>query len=135
MRYIPYGVLDDAGLAQVLAKYEHVDQERGFTLWAVVDRETERFLGDAGFGVYGPTGEPELGYSLTRAAWGCGYATEAAAACLEAAFAHLDAPRVVALVDAENAASARVAEKIGMEQQGVLAAHGRPHLLFAKERP
>jgi ribosomal-protein-alanine N-acetyltransferase len=127
MRYISYGVLDDAGLERVLEKYARVEEEHGFTFWAIIDRTTGRFLGDVGFGIYDATGEPELGYSLARDAWGHGYAAEAAAACL----AHLDAPRVVALVDAENEASLRVAERIGMERQGTVDAHGRPHVLFA----
>jgi ribosomal-protein-alanine N-acetyltransferase len=134
MRYIPYGVLDDAGLERVLAKYARVEAEYGFTFWAVIERATGHFIGDAGFGVYEATGEPELGYSLAPPAWGHGYATEAAAACLAAAFAHLDAARVVALVDTENLASVRVAERIGMERRDTILAHGRPHILFAKER-
>lgn len=134
MRYIPYGVLDEAGLEQVLAKYARVEADRGFTFWAIVDRATARFVGDVGFGVYEPTGEPELGYSLARNAWGNGYASEAARACVVAALEHLDVPRVVALVDADNTASLRVADRIGMERQGLVDAHGRPHVLFAKAR-
>ena len=134
MRYIPYGVLDEDGLEQVLAKYVRVDEEHGFTFWAIIERSTGLFLGDAGFGVYEETGEPEVGYSLARSAWGKGFATEAAAACLAAAFEHLDARRIVAVVDVENAPSARVAERIGMQRQGLIDAHGRPHILFAKER-
>lgn len=134
MRYIPYGVLDDDGLERVLEKYARVEEEHGFTFWAIVERATGSFLGDAGFGVYEETGEPEVGYSLARSAWGRGFASEAAAACLAAAFEHLDARRIVAVVDAENAASVRVAERIGMERQGLIDAHARPHILFAKER-
>jgi ribosomal-protein-alanine N-acetyltransferase len=134
MRYIPYGVLDTAGLERVLEKYARVEAERGYTFWAIVDRRSGRFLGDVGFGVHEPTGEPELGYTLAPDAWGNGYAAEAARACLDAALAHLDVERVVALVDVDNAASLRVAERIGMQRQGVVEAHGRPHVLFAKER-
>jgi ribosomal-protein-alanine N-acetyltransferase len=134
MRYIPNGVLDDAGLERMLAKYARVEAEHGFTFWAIVDRASGRFLGDVGFGVYDRTGDPELGYSLARSAWKNGYATEAAGACLAAALEQLDAPRVVALVDADNVASLRVAERIGMQQQGRVGAHGRPHVFFVKER-
>jgi RimJ/RimL family protein N-acetyltransferase len=41
---------------------------------------------------------------------------------------------VLALVDAENAASLRVADRIGMQRQGLVDAHGRPHMLFTIER-
>jgi ribosomal-protein-alanine N-acetyltransferase len=135
MRYIPYGVLDDDGLERVLEKYARVEEEHGFTFWAIIERSTGAFIGDAGFGVYEATGEPEVGYSLVRSAWHQGFASEAAAACLGAAFEHLEAPRVLAVVDAENTASVRVVERLGMERQRLIDAHGRPHILFAKERP
>ena len=88
-------------------------------------------VGDVGFGVFEPTGDVELGYTLARAAWGRGYATEAAAACLAAGLAHLDVERIVALADVENTASHRVAERLGMVRDGIVEAHGRPHVLFA----
>ncbi len=90
-------------------------------------------IGDVGFGIFEPTGEIELGWTLARDRWGRGYATEAAAACLSAGLAHLGAPRIVALVDAENEPSLRVAERIGMARIETVEAHGRPHVLFARE--
>ena len=56
---------------------------------------------------------------------------EAAAVCLAAGLRHLGAPRIVAAVDAENEASMRVAERIGMASIETIEAHGRPHVLFA----
>ena len=88
-------------------------------------------IGDVGFGVFEPTGEIELGWTLARDRWGHGYGTEVAAACLGAGLAHLAADRIVALVDAENEASLRVAERIGMARVETIEAHGRPHVLFA----
>jgi RimJ/RimL family protein N-acetyltransferase len=134
MRFIPSGVLDAPATARMLDSYGRVQATRGYAFWAVILKETGELIGDAGFNVYAPTGEPELGYSLARAAWGRGYASEAARACLDAAFAHLDCGRVVALVDVDNAASQRVAAKIGMERIGTVEAHGRPHVMFAKGR-
>ena len=88
-------------------------------------------IGDVGFGIFEPTGDIELGYTLARDCWGRGYATEAAAACLAAGLRHLGAPRIVAAVDAENDASMRVAERIGLARIDTVEAHGRPHVLFA----
>jgi RimJ/RimL family protein N-acetyltransferase len=61
-----------------------------------------------------------LGYCLAEAAWGHGYATEAAAAVLTWAFATLDLNRVQAETDTRNAASARVLEKLGFVHEGTL---------------
>lgn len=61
-----------------------------------------------------------LGYCFDDAAWGHGYATEAARALLRWAFDTLDLNRVQAETDTGNAASARVLEKLGFVREGTL---------------
>ncbi|RYU09565.1 GNAT family N-acetyltransferase [Nocardioides iriomotensis] len=61
-----------------------------------------------------------LGYCLAEAAWGQGYATEAARALLRWAFDTLDLNRVQAETDTRNTASARVLEKLGFVREGTL---------------
>ena len=61
-----------------------------------------------------------LGYCLVEAAWGHGYATEAAGALLQWAFDTLDLNRVQAEADTRNVASARVLEKLGFRLEGTL---------------
>ena len=61
-----------------------------------------------------------LGYCLSDAAWGHGYATEAARSVLHWAFDTLDLNRVQAETDTRNAASARVLEKLGFVREGTL---------------
>ncbi len=61
-----------------------------------------------------------MGYCLDDAAWGHGYATEAARAVLRWAFDTLDLNRVQAETDTRNAASARVLEKLGFLREGLL---------------
>ena len=61
-----------------------------------------------------------LGYCLDRAAWGHGYATEAARALVGWAFATLDLNRVQAECDTRNLASARVLQKLGFRLEGTL---------------
>ncbi|MEY9855715.1 ribosomal-protein-alanine N-acetyltransferase [Catenulispora sp. GAS73] len=61
-----------------------------------------------------------LGYCYGDAAWGQGYATEAARALLGWAFDTLDLNRVQSETDTRNAASARVLEKLGFVREGTL---------------
>jgi ribosomal-protein-alanine N-acetyltransferase len=61
-----------------------------------------------------------LGYCFNEAAWGHGYATEAARALLRWAFDTLDLNRVQAETDTRNVASARVLEKLGFVREGTL---------------
>jgi [ribosomal protein S5]-alanine N-acetyltransferase len=61
-----------------------------------------------------------LRYCFAEAAWGRGYATEAAGALLGWAFDTLDLNRVQAETDTRNLASARVLEKLGFVREGTL---------------
>ena len=61
-----------------------------------------------------------LGYCFDDAAWGHGYATEAARALLRWAYDTLDLNRVQAETDTRNVASARVLEKLGFVREGTL---------------
>jgi RimJ/RimL family protein N-acetyltransferase len=61
-----------------------------------------------------------MGYCFNDAAWGHGYATEAARALLQWAFDTLEINRVQAETDTRNAASARVLEKLGFVREGML---------------
>ena len=67
----------------------------------------------------------DLGYMLSAEQWGKGYATEIAAALVEAAFLELRAERVISTVDVNNKASIRVLEKIGMRWEAVYRKHRR----------
>jgi [ribosomal protein S5]-alanine N-acetyltransferase len=55
-----------------------------------------------------------LNWHILPAHWHCGYATEAAARLLEFGFAELQLPVIEASAFADNAASLRVMEKIGL---------------------
>jgi len=135
MRFIPGGALPNVeAVRALLTEYTEAQCERGFSSWAVVERESGRIIGDAGFGIFEPTRDVELGYTLSQDAWGHGFATEAASACLAAGLAHLDAPRIIAVVDEENAASLHVAERLGMKRREKIEAHGRPHVVFSLQR-
>jgi ribosomal-protein-alanine N-acetyltransferase len=65
----------------------------------------------------------ELGYWLGKAYWGQGYMTEAARRILQFAFEDLRLNRVYATHHANNLASGRVMQKIGMICEGTLRGH------------
>ncbi len=68
--------------------------------------------------------ELEVGYTFARAAWGQGYATEAARAVRDDAFARLDVSSLISVIHPNNTGSRRVAERNGMRQDGELEAFG-----------
>jgi RimJ/RimL family protein N-acetyltransferase len=102
------------------------DRERhGYGLWAADLRESGRMIGMCGLiPVEGTGPDVEVVYVLERPAWGQGYATEMARACLDAGFGSFGLERIIALAYPENGPSIRVMEKAGMQPAGTLHAHG-----------
>ena len=78
-------------------------------------------VGRCGYGIYGPTGEPEIGYSLYPEYWGQGYALEAASGMRDWYFRETDEPHFIGMADVRNAASLKVLERIGMTRTRVEA--------------
>jgi RimJ/RimL family protein N-acetyltransferase len=140
---------------------EMVDRIRGhwaegFGLWAVevADRSpadarlSGRFIGFIGFAA--PTWSTsftpcvEIGWRLSKQAWGHGYAPEGARAALAWAFEHIDLPNdeVVSFTTVANHKSRRVMEKIGLvrdpardfDHPMVFGWSGAPHVLYAIDR-
>jgi RimJ/RimL family protein N-acetyltransferase len=64
--------------------------------------------------------EGDIGYELAPEHWGRGYATEAACAVVAFGFGQLGLHRISAWCIADNAGSARVLQKLGMQQEGRL---------------
>jgi [ribosomal protein S5]-alanine N-acetyltransferase len=64
--------------------------------------------------------EADIGYELAPDHWGHGYATEAAHAVVQFGFTELKVHRIWAWCIADNIASARVLEKLGMNLEGRL---------------
>jgi len=89
-------------------------EKHGFGLWALELLSSGRFAGDAGLTLQPVDGELllEIGYHIHPDLRGQGLATEAARACLSWAFEHTAHELVCSIVHPENAASARVAERI-----------------------
>jgi ribosomal-protein-alanine N-acetyltransferase len=102
-----------------------LDEPPEYTLWPTVEKATGRVIGDCGLlqKRIDEREEVEVVYVLAKDAWGKGYATEVAAALVEFGFRR-GLPRVVALIDPGNAASGRVASKIGMVREGATTRPG-----------
>ncbi len=108
----------------------------GLGLWAVVLRDTGEVVGDCGAVVQQVDGsdELELGWHLHPAHQGHGFATEAAIAWRDYAFAVTGRDRLISLILEENLPSQRVAERIGMSVWKTAAFAGRSHLVYAIRR-
>ena len=94
----------------------HPGEPGGWVQLSVLERESGTLVGDVGFtGAEGEPGVMKLGYTMSPAYQGLGYATEAIGALAAYAFDRLGAEIVRAYASAENIPSIRVAEKVGMQ--------------------
>jgi len=86
---------------------------------AITERGDDTMIGRCGFGIraHEPR-EAMLWYVLHPRCHGRGYAVEAARSMVDLAFGELGLHRVYADIDPRNAASVRVAEKLGMRREG-----------------
>jgi RimJ/RimL family protein N-acetyltransferase len=108
----------------LLARADADWSEHGFGLLAITERDTGRLVGEAGLQHLEAGPDIEMGYTLARAAWGRGYATEAARAVVRWGFAGLRLHRIVAVADPANAASLHVLDKLGMTRHGRRECYG-----------
>ena len=97
------------------------EQPRKKFAFAVTLKATGQLIGNCNIRQNKPEDRvAEIGYEIAPMHWGNGYATEAARAILAFGFDELKLHRLAAWCIAENTASARVLEKIGMRQEGQL---------------
>ncbi|MGH0030356.1 MAG: GNAT family N-acetyltransferase [Myxococcota bacterium] len=104
---------------------------RGFGLWAAEEKTSGALVGR--IGLYRPEGWPglEVGWLVDRRREGEGFATEGGEAALRWAFETLAPPRVISLIQPANAASIRVAEKLGERCEREIELSGKRVLLYA----
>jgi ribosomal-protein-alanine N-acetyltransferase len=134
MEFLPRRLSRDESDAYA-ARTRTVIENRGWGFWAVEVKgagtaaaapfiagaaAAAPFIGFVGLSVPGFEAHftpcVEIGWRLAKEHWGCGYASEAAAATLRFAFENLKLRQVVAFTVPLNKRSMRVMERIGMSR-------------------
>ena len=108
----------------------------GYGLYSVILKANGLLVGNCGLEHLedGDAREAELGYDFRSDYWNRGLATEAAAAVRDHAFGVLEIPRLISLIRQGNAASRRVAEKIGMRHEADITRYGQDYWRYALAR-
>ena len=140
VRYIGGEPLSEQDAWTKLLRYVGHWSVMGFGYWAVEEKTTGRFLGALGFANFkraiqpslGNT--PEAGWIFSPAAQGQGFATEALRAALAWGEPRFDHSKTVCLINPENLASIRLAEKFGYEETRRVVYKDRPAILFSRLR-
>lgn len=134
MRYFPKCASREEALESI-EKHLKRYADDGHGMWLILLRETGQPIGRCGVALQDVEGqrEPEVGYMLHRPFWKQGYATEAATACRDWAFAVRKYPSVISLVRPENGPSQAVARRMGMQPRREVVFHELKHLVFQVE--
>ena len=126
---------DPARSREALAAHLRHQEEHGFSVWAVEEQATGAVVGEIGLQLLQHAGpEVEIGWVVSAAGRGRGYAFEAASRWLQVGFGELGLDRIVAVVLPRNTVSRRLAERLGMREAGTRRAYGAEHVLYAIER-
>ncbi len=111
----------------------------GFGYWLVEEKTTGRFLGEAGLAerhrdiVPSIVGTPEAGWVFTLDAQGQGYASEAMHAILAWGSERFGNDRTVCIIDPENIASLRLAERLGYKEEVRTTFRGQPTIILGRK--
>src|SRR4051812_15397025 len=110
-----------AQACEAIARHRTAAQNGEYVQLAVIRQEDGLLLGDCClFKMVAGQRRAEIGYSMRRDAWGHGYMNEALHALITWGFDALDLHRIEADIDPRNAASARVLQRHGFTQEGLL---------------
>lgn len=120
VRHLLHDVLDEAGVAEKLTRFEAnvAPVAVGDVLSVVIEHDGEA-IGDLMLAL--KLGEPpsvaEIGWVLNPAYGGQGFVTEAARAVIDLGFGRFGLHRIFAQLDARNTSSARLCERLGMTKE------------------
>ena len=134
MRFLGGDTVPAGAVASVVQRWIDDWQDNGVGKLVVEDR-AGTIVGRVGINIWdartwtqgtsasaGEAATPELAWALLRGHWGCGYATEAAAAVRDwVRGAERIEGELISLVAPANVRSARVAEKLGAERRDIVA--------------
>lgn len=136
MRFIPGGARASVEETRERLEGAREDARGSWGFWALEEGASGPAIGGAGlFPLAWEGSEIELAYHVVPSAWNRGYATEAGAALLEAAWRQTDLDHVVAVALPANRPSRRVMEKLGMTYEGRVRYRGIDAVRYAIRAP
>ncbi len=121
-----------------LLRYAGMWHRLGFGFFAIEERESGRFAGEAGFLDLHRDMEPttegtlETGWAISPPLQGKGYATEAISAAIAWADDKFADRRMTCIIDPDNTPSLRVAEKVGFRRIGETVYKGGTNVMLER---
>lgn len=107
--------------AQAIVEFYVESSSRSFNRWILVRKLDNQPIGTCGFHKWNQRHHTaEIGYDLSRLAWGQGYMSEALRCMIEFGFGVLRLNRIEAVVHPANEASLRLLERHRFRREGLM---------------
>lgn len=110
-------------------------QQRGYGVWAIVEKNASQMVGYCGLRYLNELNEVEVLYGLSKSYWGKGIATKAVEASVSYGFSTTEMNKFIIMTMPENLASRRVAEKVGFQYENQIHIFGLEVLYYSKASP
>lgn len=126
------GVLTPARVAALTTHLAVSFERHGYGFWVWRERATGEIVARGGIQNthVGDRDEVEVGWAVMADRWGEGFATELAGASVRAGFDDFGLESIVAFTLADNRASQRVMDKLGMTYERDIVHADLPHVLY-----
>lgn len=112
---------DESQAKDMIKLLDEFSQDNKAIRFSIIEMESDEIIGSCGFNFLDfENAKAEIGYDITRAFWGRGYASEAICALLDYAFLSLKLNRIEAKVEPENVNSVKVLQKLNFTFEGTL---------------
>ncbi len=102
----------------------------GYGEWALEEKASGAFVGFCGPWKPADMPEPEIAWALLPEHYGKGFAFEAAKRALRHVYEALNWPTVMSLIEPGNAASIRLAERLGATAERKMEIYGREAVVY-----
>jgi RimJ/RimL family protein N-acetyltransferase len=119
---IPYPYPQGSAETFIQRRTEVAQNGDGFS-FAIINKESNEFMGSIGMNIDKKHNRAELGYWLGKRFWNQGYVTEGAKRITQFGFEELMLNKICAAAMTKNPASSGVMKKIGMQYEGTLRQH------------
>jgi len=128
------GTKTEAQVKKMLAEriLDYYEAHPGLGIWMTIEQATGAPVGFHLINHIQGESIIQVGFGLTRSAWGRGFATEMASALVRYAFLDLELESIAGMASLANVASQRVLQKIGLQRHGERAF---PHPAYAAQGP
>lgn len=113
-RFLPWPTHQNISETEELLKLWEKEYASDTTYqWAIAEKETNELIGSTSITIYDDLTEGEIGYCLSKKAWGKGYATEITKALIDFSFHHIHLKRIFGKHSKSNTNSGQVMLKAG----------------------